>query len=199
MNSDRLEALRRAVAPVAEAQPGLQGLYLFGSYLTDEEYEDSDVDIGALFEYGRDTKIQEIVRLQDRLEEALGRKVDLIDAGHCNAFLALDIIRGERIYEGDGLAMDLFDLYVMRRAGDLAPFERERRRMLLEESVSPGESRSAESGQQTPESPAESIAGGAERGWIRPPTNRLKTTPPRQPVAPMAEILAELEQDREDR
>lgn len=54
MDSERLGALRQAVTPVAEAQPGLQGLYLFGSCLSDEEHEDSDVDVGTLFEYGRD-------------------------------------------------------------------------------------------------------------------------------------------------
>jgi hypothetical protein len=72
------------------------------------------------------------VRLEIEFQGRLGRSVDLVDAGSCNAFLALDVIRGERIFEADGLACDKFDLYVMRRAGDLEPFERERRRMLLD-------------------------------------------------------------------
>jgi hypothetical protein len=46
-------------------------------------------------------------------------------------FLALDAIRGERIFGRDGRRLDEFDLYVLRRAGDLAYHERERRRMLL--------------------------------------------------------------------
>ena len=36
------------------------------------------------------------------------------------------------VAESDPVALDHFDLYVMRRAADLAPFERERRRVLLE-------------------------------------------------------------------
>ena len=56
---------------------------------------------------------------------------DLVDVGACNAFLALAVISGERLYCADLDAGDEFDLYVLRRAGDLEPFERERRRILL--------------------------------------------------------------------
>lgn len=55
----------------------------------------------------------------------------MIDLSRAGAFLALDAIRGERIFERDGRRLDELDLYVLRRAGDLAPFERERRRALL--------------------------------------------------------------------
>ena len=41
-------------------------------------------------------------------------------------FLAANIIRGERIYSRDEYQADEYDLYILRRAGDLAPLERER-------------------------------------------------------------------------
>lgn len=124
-----LDRLARVCREVTAEEPRILGVYLFGSQAAGDAHGGSDVDLGVLFSerVGLDT----LVRLELRFEERLGRSVDLVDAGSASAFLALDIIKGERIYCADPLRCDEFDLYVMRRAGDLAPFERERRRMLL--------------------------------------------------------------------
>ena len=45
-------------------------------------------------------------------------------------FLAANIIRGERLYAADAHAGVEYELYVLRRAGDLAPLERERLALL---------------------------------------------------------------------
>lgn len=127
--SGEIERIAAACRPVAEAEPRLLGLYLFGSRTDGTAHERSDVDLGALFR--ERVGLGEVVGLEARFEDALRTSVDLIDIGHSDPFLALDAIRGERIYEADGVACDEFDLYVMRRAGDLAPFEHERRRMVL--------------------------------------------------------------------
>jgi predicted nucleotidyltransferase len=125
-----------AAREVAAGEPGIVGLYLFGSQATGETHERSDVDLGVLF--AEKVRLDEVIRLEARFEERLERTVDLVDAGSCDAFLALRIIRGERIYCTDSTRCDEFDLYVMRRAGDLEPFERERRRMVLEEPIRAG-------------------------------------------------------------
>lgn len=122
-----LDEIERLVRPIAESEPRLVGLYLFGSRAHGEEHIESDVDLGALF--SETVPVFEQLSLEDRFEQALGRRVDLIDMRHAKPFLALDVIRGERLYESDGLACDEFDLFVLRRAGDLAPFERQRRAM----------------------------------------------------------------------
>ncbi len=114
---------------VAAADPGILGLYLFGSQASGSAREHSDIDLGALFDAPR--YLDTLLLLDNRFEEALGRKVDLVDTGSCDAFLALDIVRGERIFCRDEYRCDVFDLYVMRRAADLEHFERERRRVLL--------------------------------------------------------------------
>jgi hypothetical protein len=57
--------------------------------------------------------------------------VDLIDLGRASAFLALDIVRGERVFCRDATETNRFELYVLRRAGDLLPFERQRQALLL--------------------------------------------------------------------
>ena len=122
-----------AAVEVAAAEPRIVGLYVFGSQATGEAHERSDLDLGALF--AGKMGLGDVILLEARFEDRLGRRVDLIDAGSCDPFLALAIVRGERIYCTDSTRCDEFDLYVLRRAGDLAPFERERRRMALEEPI----------------------------------------------------------------
>jgi predicted nucleotidyltransferase len=117
------------LAGFAASDPRMVALYLFGSRARGEATERSDVDVGILF--GQDVALRDLLLLEDALERHLGLPVDLVDAGRASAFLALDVIRGERVYCSDPDRCDEFELYVMRRAGDLAPFERERRRLLM--------------------------------------------------------------------
>jgi predicted nucleotidyltransferase len=114
----------------AAGDPRILAVYLFGSRGRREETEQSDVDVGVLFR--REESLREVLLLEDALERRLGLPVDLVDAGKASAFLALDILRGERVFCAEPDRCDEFELYVMRRAGDLAPFERERRRLLLQ-------------------------------------------------------------------
>ena len=72
------------------------------------------------------------LRLEEECERALGTKVDLVDAARAGAFLALAIVRGERVSCREVTEADVFELYVLRRAGDLLPFERQRQALLLE-------------------------------------------------------------------
>jgi hypothetical protein len=46
-------------------------------------------------------------------------------------FLAANIIRGERLFAANSDSADEYDLYVLRRAGDFVPLERERIAMIL--------------------------------------------------------------------
>ncbi len=61
------------------------------------------------------------------LEDLFGvSRVDLVVLPEADPFLAANIIRGDRLYAQNEHAADEYDLYVLRRAGDLAPLERER-------------------------------------------------------------------------
>jgi hypothetical protein len=74
------------------------------------------------------------VRLARALEDLFGcTRVDLVVLGEADPFLAVEIIRGERLYADDSYQADEYDLYVLRRAGDLAPLERERQALILGE------------------------------------------------------------------
>ncbi len=87
----------------------------------------ADVDIGALQRDGRKLSIREKSAIAIELEEIFqAGRVDLIVLPEADAFLAANVIRGERLYCRDAYAADEYELYVLRRAGDLAPLERER-------------------------------------------------------------------------
>ena len=60
-------------------------------------------------------------------------RVDLVCLDDADPFLAANVIRGERLYARNTYEADEYDLYVLRRAGDLAPLERERLTLILGE------------------------------------------------------------------
>ena len=125
-----VSTIKDQLAAFAAAAPRIVACYLFGSQARGDATAASDVDVAALF--GEAVGLDDVLRLEDALERKLGLPVDLIDLGRANAFLALDVIRGERVYCTDEDRCDDFELYVMRRAGDLLPFERERLRLVLQ-------------------------------------------------------------------
>lgn len=106
----------------------VRAVYLFGSQVKGDARPDSDLDFGVLFRTPQ--PLSATLALEEQLERAAGRKVDLVDAGRVSAFLALEIVRGERIFCRDRVETDVFELYVLRRAGDLLPFERQRQALL---------------------------------------------------------------------
>jgi len=87
----------------------------------------SDIDIGIKVSEGLSFSVHDKVRLALDLEDLLGvQRVDLVALNEADAFLAANIVRGERIFCEDQYLADEYELYVLRRAGDLAPFERHR-------------------------------------------------------------------------
>jgi predicted nucleotidyltransferase len=94
----------------------------------------SDVDIAVQIERGRGLSGRERVTLTIALEDLLevGR-VDLVVLAEADPFLALDVIRGELLYCADPDHQAEDELYVLRRAGDLARYARERQDLVLAE------------------------------------------------------------------
>lgn len=120
-----LEPIRR----VATTCPEARAIYVFGSQAVGGVRPDSDLDLGVLYRTAQ--ALAATLGLEQDFEQATGRKIDLIDLGRASAFLALDIVRGERVFCRDATETDRFELYVLRRAGDLLPFERQRHALLL--------------------------------------------------------------------
>ena len=93
-----------------------------------------DVDVGVKPAQGVRLSVHDKVRLALALEDLLGvARVDLVSLSDADPFLAANVIRGERLYVRDGYEADEYELYVLRRAGDLAPLERERMALILGE------------------------------------------------------------------
>lgn len=95
-------------------------------------YPGSDVDIGVLPAPGQHLTAAERADLTVALEDLLELgQVDMVILPEAPPFLALDIVRGELLYTTDPVAEAEYQLYVLRQAANLAPFERRRRWMLL--------------------------------------------------------------------
>jgi len=94
---------------------------------------EKDVDIGVQILPGKRLTAQERIRLILALEDMLkAGRVDLTVLSEAPPFLALDIIKGELVYCEDPDRQAEDELYILRRAGDLAYFERQRRQIIIE-------------------------------------------------------------------
>lgn len=122
-------------------------IYTFGSnakavaeWLGCERFElqvspPSDVDVGVKPCAGKALSVKEKVHLAIALEDFLFvSRVDLVVMPEVDPFLSANIIRGERLYCKDAYEADEYDLYILRRAGDLIPLERERISLIMESS-----------------------------------------------------------------
>lgn len=122
---------------------GVSILYVFGScadqvadWLEDRrsclDIQNSDVDLGVVPEPGTRMNVKQKVLLTIATEDFLGiSRVDLVSVPEADPFLAANIIRGYRLYCRDPHAADEYDLFILRRAGDLIPLERERLALIL--------------------------------------------------------------------
>lgn len=124
---------------------GVDILYVFGSRAAEVaaalhqdpppalEPGGSDVDIGVKGGGEQGWGIKTKVELAIALELLLGvDRVDLVDLAQADPFLAVNVMRGERLFARDADEADDYELYLLRRAADLAPLERERIRLILE-------------------------------------------------------------------
>lgn len=73
-----LENIKKKALPILR-EAGVTRSSIFGSYVRGEAKEDSDVDI--LVDFPRGKGLFEFVGLQQKLEEVLGKKVDLGEYG----------------------------------------------------------------------------------------------------------------------
>ena len=92
------------------------------------------VDIAVKLSGDRALSVREKTELSVAMENLLGvDRADVILLSEADPFLAVNIIRGERVYAEDDYLADEYELYVLRRAGDLAELERERMALILQE------------------------------------------------------------------
>jgi predicted nucleotidyltransferase len=122
----------------------VKALYIFGSRATETlellqgsrnsfSKSESDLDIAILASLP--LSVSEKVDFTINLGEIFGvSRVDLLILNDADPFVAANAIRGNRLYASDSYEVDEYELFVLRRAGDLAGFERERMAMILRDS-----------------------------------------------------------------
>jgi uncharacterized protein len=106
--------------------------WLNGERLTLDPANSSDVDMGVKTAVNVHLSVRQKVILAQALEALLNvTRVDLVVMHEIGSFLAVNVIRGERLFADNAYLADEYELYIMRRAGDLAHWERERQDLVL--------------------------------------------------------------------
>ena len=84
-----------------QARDNIEKASLFGSYLRDEAGDNSDVDILVEFKPTAKIGFFEFVRLQRRLSDFIGKKVDLLTPEAISKFFREKVIKeAELVYGG---------------------------------------------------------------------------------------------------
>lgn len=104
----------RAITDLVKSRfPSVQGIYLFGSWGTEDEWPESDVDIALLLppeEAGRIGTLY-LTELHGQLEEQAKKSVDLINLREVDTVLQKEVVSADRrIYCADEQAVDEFEM-----------------------------------------------------------------------------------------
>lgn len=114
MAAEKSERTIREV--VLRYYPEAQGIYLFGTYGTENEKPDSDIDIGLLLpvEQAKREKNLGWSACRFAIEDALQKEVDLLNAREVSTILQKEIVyRGTLIHAADQYAVDEFEMLVL--------------------------------------------------------------------------------------
>ena len=119
------------IQTVLRHYPDTQAIYLFGSYGTENEWPDSDVDIALLLppKQARAVRLVAMSPLCSELGSLLKKSVDLINLREVSTVFQKEIIAADRrIHTGNAYAAEEFEMLVLsfyqklseERAGILA-------------------------------------------------------------------------------
>ena len=112
------EEIVRQVAQFAAEQPTVLAAYLFGSAAQNRLADESDVDIGLLFETS--TEALRLLELQEVLTTALNRQSDLVSLNQASPILAMQVLKhGEIVFERSQRAVREFQVRTLFAYFDL--------------------------------------------------------------------------------
>lgn len=115
--------------------PETQAVYLFGSYGTEDERSDSDVDFAVLLPPQHKFRTGQLLELTGALVDQIGRSVDLINVREANTVFQKEIIMADRrLFVADLYAADEFEMMVVSDYQKLS----EERREIIESAVEEG-------------------------------------------------------------
>lgn len=93
MTQANLDQIKQKAVPILK-KAGVTRSSIFGSYVRGEERNDSDIDL--LVEVPRGTGLFAFVELKRQLEEAIGKKVDLVTYKSINPMLKDSILKEQQ-------------------------------------------------------------------------------------------------------
>ncbi|MDD4909902.1 MAG: nucleotidyltransferase family protein [Candidatus Omnitrophica bacterium] len=86
----KISRIKQIILPILQ-QYGAKKAALFGSYVRDQMKKDSDIDI--LVEIEKDISLLDFIGLKQEIEEALGRKIDLVEYDSIKPLLRKRILK----------------------------------------------------------------------------------------------------------
>lgn len=116
-NGDRtLSTTEQLIELILKTWPDTQAIYLFGTWETEYEQPDSDLDIAVLLPPKHAKEVGSLLfsRLHQVLQAAFNRDVDLINLRLAPTVLQKEIIMsGRRLYQAPGADTDEFEMLVL--------------------------------------------------------------------------------------
>ena len=85
-----IENLKKIAVPILKGY-GVEKAAVFGSFARGDATENSDIDL--LVKYKEGTSLFDVVRLQNRLESELGRKVDLVSYDFIDRYIKKRVLK----------------------------------------------------------------------------------------------------------
>ncbi|MDP2360556.1 MAG: nucleotidyltransferase domain-containing protein [bacterium] len=129
--NDTTQALDLIQPILRRELPDLQALYLFGSRVDGGDHPGSDLDLAVLLARGQrgDRPGLRLMAVRALCEEAIQRRVDLLDLRRADAVLRMQVLRGRRLICLDPVAVATFEMYAISLYQKL----NQERRALLEQ------------------------------------------------------------------
>lgn len=87
--TEDVKAIKRKITPILK-QAGISRSFLFGSYIRGEQKVNSDIDI--LVDFPDGLNLFDVAEIKYKLEDALGKKVDLVDYRRIKPLLKTNIL-----------------------------------------------------------------------------------------------------------
>jgi len=106
----------KIIRAILNHHPEIQAIFLFGSYGTEDERPESDVDIALLLTPNDSKRLGSLLagNLHSELERLLSKDVDLINLRQVSTVLQKEIIAANRcIYQGDKHAEEEFEMLML--------------------------------------------------------------------------------------
>ena len=110
-------SLKNKIIDICKKEKNILTVYIFGSYGTNYQRKDSDLDLAILFDESPEVMRQ--MELAGKFELKLGIEVDLINLNKADIILKHDVItKGEKIYSLDDIRTADFKEYVFKYGPD---------------------------------------------------------------------------------